>query len=152
MILTPCGFVAMGCPHPDTVLPSHDSLQYWQMANALECKAVHRCSNKIFQNMQAQRPGVPGAQPKPDCIKYACVVMVPVTDTSGIVLEGERCIEAGRFDEALDLFERALALKPDDPDLWNLKGVALRGIGRYEESARCFERSLRIDPRDRHSS
>lgn len=93
-----------------------------------------------------------GAQSKPDCIKYTQAVMVPVTDTSKVILEGERCIEAGRFDEALDLFEQALALKPGDPDLWNLKGVALRGMGRYEESARCFERSLQIDPRDRHSS
>ena len=61
-------------------------------------------------------------------------------------------IREGRFDDALTLVEQSLALEPDDPDLWNCKGVALRGMGRYEESSRCFDRSLRIDPRDKHSS
>lgn len=61
-------------------------------------------------------------------------------------------VEEGRFDDALVLVEQALAVEPNNPDLWNCKGVALRGMGRYEESSRCFDKSLRIDPRDRHSS
>ena len=77
---------------------------------------------------------------------------VPVDDASDAIRDAMRHIGEGRFDDALALVEQALALEPDDPDLWNCKGVALRGMGRYEESLRCFDKSLRIDPRDRHSS
>ncbi len=61
-------------------------------------------------------------------------------------------MDAGRFDDALALFDRALALDSEDPDLWNRAGVALRSLGRYAESVRCFDRSLELDPRDLHSS
>jgi len=61
-------------------------------------------------------------------------------------------MDAGKFEDALALFERALSRDDSDPDLWNHLGVALRSLGRYEESARCFERSLQLDPRDRNSS
>jgi len=69
-----------------------------------------------------------------------------------LIAMGRSCMEKGRFDEALDLFERALALDPLDPDLWNMAGTALRSIGRYEESVLYFQKALAIDPRDRHSS
>ena len=77
---------------------------------------------------------------------------VSVNNTSDAIHDAMQRIEEGRFDDALALVEQALALESDDPDLWNCKGVALRGMGRYEESSRCFDKSLRIDPRDRHSS
>jgi Flp pilus assembly protein TadD len=45
-----------------------------------------------------------------------------------------------------------LLLKPDDPDLWNQKGVVLRSLGRYNEASECYKKSLQLDPRDRASS
>ena len=69
-----------------------------------------------------------------------------------LVSRGRRCLEDGRFDDALGLFEQALILDARDPDLWNYKGAALRSLGRYEESIECFNRSLEIEPRDRHAS
>ena len=69
-----------------------------------------------------------------------------------LAARGDACMDAGRFDEALGFFERAIALDAEDPDLWNRAGVALRSLGRYDESVRCFEKSLKLDPRDRHSS
>ena len=69
-----------------------------------------------------------------------------------LVRRGTACMSAGRFDEALGLFERALSCDDSDPDLWNHVGTALRSLGRYDESVRYFERSLELDPRDRDSS
>ena len=46
----------------------------------------------------------------------------------------------------------AISLNQNDPDLWNLKGIALRSLGRYNEAVECFNKSLEIDPRDKHSS
>lgn len=66
--------------------------------------------------------------------------------------EGRRLLVDGRFADALALYERALEDTPDDPDLLNGRGAALRSLGRYDEANECYERSLRADPRDRHSS
>jgi len=69
-----------------------------------------------------------------------------------LVSKGQSFMSEGKFEDALSVFEQALLLNQDDPDLWNYKGVALRSLGRYDESVRCFNRSLEIDPRDKRAS
>lgn len=64
---------------------------------------------------------------------------------------GQQNIENGNYDEALSFFEQALIIDPKDPDLWNLKGTALRSMGRYEEAIESFNKSLEIEPRNKHS-
>lgn len=66
--------------------------------------------------------------------------------------EGRRLLIEGGFDDALALYERALKDSPDDPDLLNGKGAALRSLGRHDEANECYLLSLRADPRDRDSS
>ncbi len=60
-------------------------------------------------------------------------------------------MESGNYQEALSFFEQALLGNPQDPDLWNLKGTALRSLGRYEEAIESFNKSLEIEPRNKHS-
>lgn len=69
-----------------------------------------------------------------------------------LVLKGRAFLDSGNFDDSLGCFEQALLLNQTDPDLWNLKAVALRSLGRYEEALECFNKSLEIDPRDKHAS
>ena len=69
-----------------------------------------------------------------------------------LIQNGVRNLQDGNFKNALNFFEQALLLKPDDPDLWNQKGVVLRSLGRYDEASECYNRSLQLDPRDRASS
>ena len=65
---------------------------------------------------------------------------------------GKKQLEDGQYDDALNSFEQAILLNQKDPDLWNLKGIALRSLGRYDEAIECFNKSLEIDPRDRNAS
>ena len=65
---------------------------------------------------------------------------------------GKKQLDDGHYDNALDLFEQAILLNQKDPDLWNLKGIALRSLGRYDEAIECFNKSLEIDPRDKNAS
>jgi len=69
-----------------------------------------------------------------------------------LVKMGKKQLEDGQYDDALNLFQKALLLNRNDPDLWNLKGIALRSLGRYNEAIECFNKSLEIDPRDKNSS
>ena len=71
---------------------------------------------------------------------------------SELVILGKKQLDDGHYDNALNLFEQAILLNQKDPDLWNLKGIALRSLGRYDEAIECFNKSLEIDPRDKNAS
>ena len=68
------------------------------------------------------------------------------------VVEEEKIGAEGDFEKALSYFDQAIILQPNNPDLLNKKGVALRGLGRYDEAIECFNKSLQLDPRDLDAS
>ncbi|MDX1441118.1 MAG: tetratricopeptide repeat protein [Nitrosopumilaceae archaeon] len=72
-------------------------------------------------------------------------------EISKLLEKGKNNMDSGNFQEALSFFEQALLINPQDPDLWNLKGTALRSMGRYEEAIESFNKSLEIEPRNKHS-
>ena len=65
---------------------------------------------------------------------------------------GKKQLDDGQYEDALNSFQKAISLKQNDPDLWNMMGIALRSLGRYNEAIECFNKSLEIDPRDKNSS
>ena len=65
---------------------------------------------------------------------------------------GKKQLDDGQYEDALNSFQKAISLKQNDPDLWNMKGIALGSVGRYNEAIECFNKSLEIDPRDKNSS
>jgi len=69
-----------------------------------------------------------------------------------VIKSGINQLEDVQYDDALNLFQKAILLNQNDPDLWNLKGIALRSLGRYNEAVECFNKSLEIDPRDKNAS
>ena len=75
-----------------------------------------------------------------------------MTELKILIQNGVINLEDGNFEDALSFFEQALLLEPNNPDLWNQKGVALRSLGRYDEASECYDKSLQLDPRDRASS
>lgn len=52
----------------------------------------------------------------------------------------------GRSIEALEFFDRALEINPDDAETLCNKGVALDSQDRYEEALECYKRALKINP------
>ncbi len=53
---------------------------------------------------------------------------------------------AGRAEEAIDAYGRAIACRPDLVEAYHNLGVALRASGRTAASVACFRRSLRLRP------
>ena len=75
-----------------------------------------------------------------------------MTEIKILIQKGTENLREGNFESALSFFEQALLLEPENPDLWNQKGIALRSLGRYDEASECYNKSLELDPRDRASS
>ncbi|CAB3808078.1 hypothetical protein LMG28138_06000 [Pararobbsia alpina] len=56
------------------------------------------------------------------------------------------CEDEGRCEDALRVFDQALALFPDDAVLHFNRAVALEGLGRLNDAIQCYERCLELNP------
>jgi CheY-like chemotaxis protein/TolA-binding protein len=54
----------------------------------------------------------------------------------------------GKYQEALQAFDRVLEIEPDHAGAWNGRGICLKELGRYEEAIQCFNRVIAINPAD----
>jgi predicted O-linked N-acetylglucosamine transferase (SPINDLY family) len=61
-------------------------------------------------------------------------------------IEGDRQRDAGRFEEAVQCYERSLALQPADADAHNNLGVVLGALGNKPRAAECFRAALALEP------
>jgi len=59
---------------------------------------------------------------------------------------GNACYDADMPRQAIEAYNRALALKPDDPDVLNDQGAMFRQTGDVAQALRNFERALVIAP------
>lgn len=60
--------------------------------------------------------------------------------------------QAGRLDEALQTFDKAAQLKPDDAGLWLRVAGTLAALGRKSEAVLAYQHVLRLDPRQSEAS
>ncbi len=54
-----------------------------------------------------------------------------------------------RYEEAIDCFDEAIRLSPNDPSRWNfylLKGICLYAVGKHEEAMSSFREAARLRP------
>lgn len=55
---------------------------------------------------------------------------------------------ANDLEEAIDSFDRAIEIDPDNAFAWEFKAIALRSLGRYEAAIECYDKSIELDPLD----
>ena len=68
-------------------------------------------------------------------------------DPALLRLSGRAAMELG-LDEAVEYFQRAVALDPNDPDGWRELGDALAYEGRLSEAGQALHRAVRLRPED----
>jgi len=51
----------------------------------------------------------------------------------------------GRHQEAINCYERALAIDPNHPTVWHNKGVALHFLHRHDEAIACYDKALSVN-------
>ena len=66
--------------------------------------------------------------------------------SNSAVAQGDRLVKAGRYQEALAHYERAIRLVRRPSYAWTSRGVAMRYLGRIDEALRCHENAIRLDP------
>ena len=62
------------------------------------------------------------------------------------VNEGYTYAVAGKYQDALDAYNKALSIDPDDANTWIGKGSVLYNLARYQESLDAYNKALSIDP------
>lgn len=59
----------------------------------------------------------------------------------------------GRFDEAMQAYEKAIELSSDYAHAWYYKGLLHKKLEEYDEAISCAERALALEPSwERHVS
>jgi tetratricopeptide (TPR) repeat protein len=60
--------------------------------------------------------------------------------------QATQAVQAGQFENAVQLVDRSIALNPSDPDAHILKGVALSRLGRNEEATAELRSAIQLAP------
>ncbi len=66
--------------------------------------------------------------------------------SNGEVAQGDRLVKAGRYQEAIGHYERAIRMVRRPSYAWTSRGVAMKYLGRLDEALRCHENAIRLDP------
>jgi len=54
----------------------------------------------------------------------------------------------GKYDEAIECYDKAIEIDPNNPVVWNNKGLALYHLDKHEEAIKCYDKAIEIDPND----
>jgi len=89
----------------------------------------------------------PGNRDSPDSRVYKTVGEIKTAFNArtwrgtGVILYNQ-----GRYDDALQAFEKAITLDPFCADNLNSKGIILNQLGRYREAIEYFDQAIDLDP------
>jgi Flp pilus assembly protein TadD len=62
--------------------------------------------------------------------------------------EGNTLYAHGKYDEAIQAYDKAIEINPQDADAWYYKGTALDMLRKYDEAIQAFDRAIEINPQD----
>jgi tetratricopeptide (TPR) repeat protein len=62
------------------------------------------------------------------------------------LLKGSEYYAKRRYNDAIESYNTAIKIDPNNADTWNNKGRALYHLGKYEEAVKCSEKAIEINP------
>jgi tetratricopeptide (TPR) repeat protein len=60
--------------------------------------------------------------------------------------QGIALSDLGRYEEAIDAYNKAIEIKPDYHEVWYNRGIVLSALGRKEEAIGSYEKAIEISP------
>jgi|GEM_PF-1542565 len=67
-------------------------------------------------------------------------------DIDALIEKGVNLRNFGKYDEALQIFEKVIGLEPSNAQAWHNKGIILGILKKYNEALQAFEKALKIEP------
>jgi tetratricopeptide (TPR) repeat protein len=64
----------------------------------------------------------------------------------GFYREGSNFLKLNRYSDALDSFNQAIELDPNQAKFWNKRGNALEKLGRNQEALASYDKAFLLDP------
>ena len=64
---------------------------------------------------------------------------------------GNNYFDSGQYMAAVQAYDRALKLQPDDPDVLTDQGVMFRRLGWYDRAIKNFKQANKLDPKHQQS-
>jgi len=55
-------------------------------------------------------------------------------------------VDAGKYDDAIDILEDIVDDNPKNADAWNLLGYSHRKLGEYDDALEYYEKALKLKP------
>jgi curved DNA-binding protein CbpA len=92
--------------------------------------------------------GVNGRYSREDIFQSARGGGFDSNDVWGWRNKGGALYSLGKYDEAIQCYDKAIDIDPDNPVVWNNKGLALSSLGKYDEAIQCYDKVIGIDPND----
>jgi len=60
--------------------------------------------------------------------------------------KGIALLELGENDKAIEEYDKAIKIDPNNVVIYSNKGIALKNLGKYEEAIQEYDKALAIDP------
>ncbi len=64
------------------------------------------------------------------------------------LVTGNTLYSMGKYEEAIDSFDKSLQTDPGNATVWNNKGLALTRSGKFDDAVICYDKAIQIDPND----
>jgi tetratricopeptide (TPR) repeat protein len=76
------------------------------------------------------------------------LVMVNATNQKELYQNGILLHNQGKFAEALECYDKALAIDPENSNILSNKGLSLHNQGKFAEALECYDKALAINSQD----
>ena len=60
--------------------------------------------------------------------------------------EGNALSDLGKFQEAIECYDKAIEINPDDAEAYYNKGNTLYNLGEYQQAIECYDKAIEINP------
>ena len=82
------------------------------------------------------------------CNPISNLIMVNATNLKQLYESGIMLHNQGKFAEAIECYDKALAIDPQNSNVLSNKGLSLHNQGKFAEAIECYDKALTIDPHD----
>jgi hypothetical protein len=124
-------------------VPTHGLGTLWTVFSIDEQGEFHDI-NTLLPTRPDPEPVLVSALQLQSPVATTAVSAAVTGDATGINAEGERAYHAGRVDESIDLYRRAIELSPDYGQAWSNLGLSYRKRGRVAEALWATRKAISL--------